>query len=151
MSLSEPVVAPVYYPSNPLNPYTNPLQFLAEVWYMPFLQGVLAAAIYMLSDANLIMSPSRWPLKKIATGIIAVKWIHSLLSESVRLAIAATDSTYTGDLIGATSVANEIATLDSTFVGTFVNAFFLLPFLYQAYHREQTYEYLPSLLYLPID
>jgi hypothetical protein len=148
---AEPVVAPVYHPSNPLNPYTNPLQFLAEVSYMPFLQAVLGAGIYVLGDFNLITSPSQWPLKKIATGIIAVKWIHSFLSESVRLEVAASDPTYTGDLIGATSVSDEITTLDSTFIGSFINAFFLLPFLYQAYHREQLYEYLPSLLYLPID
>lgn len=149
--LSEPLVAPVHQPTNPLNPYEYPLQFLAEVYYMPFLQGVLAAGIYMFSDANLITSPSQWPLKKIATGIIAVKWIHSLLSETVRLVIAANDPSYTGDLIGADSVSNEIDTLDSTFIGSFINAFFLLPFLYQAYHREQFYEYLPSLIYLPID
>lgn len=149
--LSEPMVAPVHHPTNPLNPYEYPLLFLAEVYYMPFLQGVAAALIYMLSDANIITKVSQWPLKKIATGIIAVKWIHSLLAGAVRLAVAAYDPSYTGDLIGADSVSNEIYGLDEPFIGTFINVFFLLPFLYQAYHREQFYEYLPSLMYLPID
>ena len=36
-------------------------------------------------------------------------------------------------------------------MGTFVNVYFFLPFLYQAYHREQLYEYLPSLIYVPLD
>ena len=98
MALPLPVI------SVPTNPQTNPWLFALEWVYQPFFQTLAAGSIAILGSKNIITSFTDWPLKTIATYIIGIKWAHSIASELVRLYIAGTDATYSGDLIAATSV-----------------------------------------------
>ncbi len=127
--------------------------FLEVVWTMfrmPVLNFFGAAAAYVLDDEGYI-DFDEVSFKNAAIAIIGFKWIHTFIAEALRLWVANNDLTYTGDLMSATYVNNEVTTLDSTFFGTAVNVYFLLPFLNQAYKREQFYEFLPALLTWPLD
>ena len=90
------------------------------------------------------------PLKDIALGILIVKWIHTFAGQIVVKHVANNDLSYTGDLIASTTIQNEIAYLNSSFLGKIFNALINQPFLYQTYHRYQLYEYLPSMILIPI-
>jgi len=144
MSYTPPYVVPA-------EPQTSSVIAFAEMTYLPFL-NIFAALGLEYGDFKGWYDWDTVPVKKIAVGIIVTKWVHTLLSNLVRWEVALEDISYTGDLFGAESVKNTMVYLRNEGpVGKFINSFFLIPLLYQSYHREELFDYLPSMVYLLLD
>lgn len=117
---------------------------------MPILNGIGFVITYLLNDDGVI-DISDLPFKEIAVGIIAVKWLHSIGAELLRLWVATNDLGYIGDMMTAPSIANTIMNLEARTFTSMINSLFFLPFINQSHKREQLYQYLPSMLIWPLD
>jgi len=140
----------VYTPSyvTPAYPIGSEVIAFAEMAYLPFL-NVLGAVGLEYGDYKGWYNWDSLPLKEIAFGIIVTKWVHTLLSNLVRLEVALEDISYTGDLFGASTVKNAMTYLVSEGpIGKLFNSFVFIPLLYQSYQREELFDYLPSMVYL---
>ena len=132
----------------PAYPQDSEVIAFAEMVYLPFFNA-LAAIGLEYGDFKGWYDWDSLPLKEIAFGIIVTKWVHTLLSNLVRLEVALEDISYTGDLFGAATVKNAMTYLVGEGpIGRFVNCFFFIPLLYQSYQREELFDYLPSMVYL---
>ena len=147
---------PTVVPGNPANggyvaQDNGPVVVALEMIYLPVI-NFLAVLGLEYGDEEGLYSWDRLEVKEIAAGIIFVKWIHTWISGLIRLWVANTDLTYTGDIFGARSVKNVMTmAVDMGPIGKLINSFFFIPLLYQGHHSEDLYDYLPSLLYFILD
>ncbi len=144
LNFDPPFVVPGY-------PQDNGIVAFFEMIYLPVL-NFLAALGLEYGDSEGWYSWDRLEVKEIAVGIILMKWIHTWISYLIRLWVANTDLTYTGDIFGARSVKNVMTmAVDMGPIGKLINSFFFIPILYQTHHSEDLYDFLPSLIYFIFD
>jgi len=139
LNFDPPFVVPGY-------PQDNGIVAFFEMIYLPVLNLL---AVFGLDEAY---SWERLEVKEIAVGIILMKWIHTWISGLIRLWVANTDLTYTGDIFGAISVKTVMdMAIEMGPIGKLINSFFFIPLLYQGHHSEDLYDFLPSLIYFIFD
>ena len=139
LNFDPPFVVPGY-------PQDNGIVAFFEMIYLPVLNLL---AVLGLDEAY---SWERLEVKEIAVGIILMKWIHTWISGLIRLWVANTDLTYTGDIFGAKNVKTVMdMAIEMGPIGKLINSFFFIPLLYQGHHSEDLYDFLPSLIYFIFD
>jgi hypothetical protein len=139
LNFDPPFVVPLYAQDNGIVAFF-------EMIYLPVLNLL---AVFGLDEAY---SWERLEVKEIAVGIILMKWIHTWISGLIRLWVANTDLTYTGDIFGAISVKTVMdMAIEMGPIGKLINSFFFIPLLYQGHHSEDLYDFLPSLIYFIFD
>ena len=139
LNFDPPFVVPGY-------PQDNGIVAFFEMIYLPVLNFLAALGL------EEVYNWERLEVKEIAVGIILMKWIHTWISGLIRLWVANTDLTYTGDIFGAISVKTVMdMAIEMGPIGKLINSFFFIPLLYQGHHSEDLYDFLPSLIYFIFD